>query len=130
MPGAELSHQRARASTSPTIRFRFVITNESGGAGQVEVETSSFGTITGVVDCFDTDGRLALMSGVIDVPTSGLTHFLLVAEDGKQTRMPDRYVAWLRNSSFDCALDGDDADLADDRQPIERGNIVVKVPPT
>jgi hypothetical protein len=108
--------------------FRFVFTDESGGAGQIEVETTSFGTITGAIDCLDTDSGLALMSGTIDVPTGGLTHFLLVVEDGKATRTPDQLITWLRAGSFDCALDGDDADLADSRQPIDRGKIVVKVP--
>jgi hypothetical protein len=109
-------------------RFRFVFTNESGGAGPVEFDAGLLGTVTGVIDCLDFDGTLAMMSGQIDTPTGGYTHYLLVAEDGKATRSPDRIAIGLRDSSFDCALDGDDADLADDRQPIERGNIVVRTP--
>jgi hypothetical protein len=108
--------------------FRFLFTNESGGAGEVAFVTSSFGTITGAVDCIDTDGVLVMMSGVIDVPTGGLTHFLLVAEDGKATRSADRITTWLRSGSFDCLLDGADAGLADSREPIRRGKVVVKVP--
>jgi hypothetical protein len=58
--------------------FRFVFGEPSKKAGRVEFETTSFGT----TDCFSIDGALMLMSGLIDEPTGGVTHFLVIAEDG------------------------------------------------
>lgn len=108
--------------------FVFAYSDADGGAGQVAFVTNSFGTITGAIDCIDTDGALVMMAGAIDVPTGGLTHFLVVAEDGKATRSADQITSWLRSGPFDCLLAGDDADLADSREPIRRGKVVVKVP--
>lgn len=111
-------------------RFSFHFTNQSGGAGPVIFETT-FGTVTGVIDCLDTDVSLAVIGGNLDVPVSGFTHFLLVVEDGKPNRMPDQLVFVMDTSSFNCDINGQDAaDWVDEREPIERGGIVVKIPPT
>jgi hypothetical protein len=98
------------------------------GMGSVVFETNSFGSPSGSVDCYATFGRLAVLSGAIDAPVAGLTHFMLVVEDRKNLGGPDELATWLRNGAFDCEAEIADTDpdsLVNSRQPIERGKIVV-----
>lgn len=126
--GAQKTKVKGKGSIDG-LRFSFRFTNQSGGAGPVMAETA-LGTATGVINCLDGDVSLALIGGTLDVPVGVYTHFLLVVEDGKPNRMPDQLVFVMGTSSLDCDINGQDAaDWIDEREPIERGGIVVKFPP-
>src|SRR5262245_993104 len=99
------------------------------GKGKIAFDTISFGSPTGPVDCYASAGRLAVLSGPMDVPVSGLTHFLVVAEDRKYFGEPDEYTVWMSDDPFDCEAELADTEpdaLINARDPIERGNITVQ----
>ena len=115
---------KGRDGHGNTFSFKF-----KKGKGKVAYDTVSFGSPSGAVDCYASAGRLAVLSGAMDVPVSGLTHFMVVAEDRKFFSEPDKYTVWMRNAPFDC--EAELADTAPDalinsRDPIERGNITVQ----
>jgi hypothetical protein len=107
------------------LRFAFVVKGEHG-PNRVEFETPSFGTITGEIDCYDGVEGIVIMSGVIDVPVSGLTHFRVIAFDGKPSDAPDREGSSLSSSPLACGID--EVDLNNAPAVIRRGNIVVRLP--
>jgi hypothetical protein len=120
---APLAKGKGRAGN---VKFSF---KYKSGAGRMELETISFGVLSGSVGCYASLGRLAVLSGVLDVPSSGLTHFLLAVEDHKNLGGPDEFTSWLSTSAYDCVaelVDPDPDSLVSARDPIERGGIVVK----
>jgi hypothetical protein len=104
------------------LAFEFKAKDPAAPHGRAFFETNSFGDQAGDVDCLATKGRRAALSGELDAPASGLTHFMIIAQDRHKRR--DRVVTWLRNGPFDCAAEISD-DLADSLKKIKRGSIRV-----
>jgi hypothetical protein len=79
----------------------------TSATGRVSFSTFSFGNPTGAVDCHIRNHRRAALSGVLDQPVSGLTHFLIIVKDNGPTehRPKDEITTWLRNGPFDCAAE-------------------------
>jgi hypothetical protein len=109
------------------LAFAFKAKDPGSAHGHAFFETNSFGDQEGDVDCLEMRRHKAALSGLLDTPTSGLTHFMLIVKD-RNFRHPHRrdlFVSWLRTGSFDCHTEGFGDTFDESMKKIRKGNIFV-----
>jgi hypothetical protein len=117
---------KGKGLDSTGSRFAFTVKSQNEGRPpRVALDFVAF-SITGELECLDSIGGYVIVSGVIDVPIGALQYFRLYAFDGKPGGGPDRVAAELSSAPLACDIDEEE----EDGPPvIQRGNVVVKVPP-
>ncbi len=134
-----LSGIASSASAAPTVAkvkgsgvddnelaFEFRAKDPANPSGEAFFETNSFGDPTGQVNCLNVKRRKAAISGTIDNPTSGLTHFMMIMKDNhrKAGDPPDLVTTWMRNGPFDCQAEAF-GDLDNNMQDVIEGRLRV-----
>jgi len=106
------------------LEFSFRAATPAAPVGHAQFETYSFGEPEGDVDCLAIQGRKAGLSGEMETPTSGLTHFMIIVNDRRKRdgRIRDRVVTWMRSGPFDCETEAFGS-LSDSLKRLRKGDV-------